>query len=493
MKSFYKLITVILLFAGCIVSAAWAAPLKSEVYTAADPIKIVVIGSSTAAGYKVKPADAWVSRYRAYLQAIDPTVEVINLAEGGFNTYHLMPTGFSKPGRESPDVNRNITKALSLHPDAIIINLPSNDAAKNYGKAEQMQNFAVMYEAARKQNVPVWITTTQPRNTLTSAQNKIQLSVKNAILATYGDHALNFWGPLTTYKNSQPIIKPALNSGDGIHVNAEGHRLLFEEVKSQQIYEQLAPTLLTSATTYLSDLAWYGTPHNDLGPIEKDQSNGKAAAGDGGPITIRSKTYKKGLGVHANSSVTYQLKGQYQTFFTSIGLDINARSKGTVVFEIYTDNKLAYRSSVMTGKMNDVPVKVSVSGVNLLKLVVTDAGDGYGYDHADWADARLEGSQTNKQALLATTTSAKLIMSDTALATAPLFSLFPNPASQQVQVVVDAGKKAVLRIYNAQGQQVYLRPLAATCELDIAALTPGIYLIKVQQGSVMQTERLVVE
>ncbi|MFH1027674.1 MAG: NPCBM/NEW2 domain-containing protein, partial [Pseudomonadota bacterium] len=34
-------------------------------------------------------------------------------------------------------------------------------------------------------------------------------------------------------------------------------------------------------------------------------------------------------------------------------------------------------------------ISVSMRGVHELKLIVTDAGDGYGGDHADWADARL--------------------------------------------------------------------------------------------------------
>jgi lysophospholipase L1-like esterase len=32
---------------------------------------------------------------------------------------------------------------------------------------------------------------------------------------------------------------------------------------------------------------------------------------------------------------------------------------------------------------------VNVTGADRLKLVVTDAGDGNGWDHADWADATL--------------------------------------------------------------------------------------------------------
>ena len=91
---------------------------------------IVVIGSSTAAGAGANPSSmAWVNRYRDFLDSINPGNDVINLALGGYNTYRLMPSNFVPPiNRPVPDTARNITKAISLNPDAIIVNLPSNDA-----------------------------------------------------------------------------------------------------------------------------------------------------------------------------------------------------------------------------------------------------------------------------------------------------------------------------------------------------------------------------
>ena len=49
-----------------------------------ESYKIVVLGSSTAAGAGVSSSDsAWVNRYRNYLESINPDNEVINLAVGG--------------------------------------------------------------------------------------------------------------------------------------------------------------------------------------------------------------------------------------------------------------------------------------------------------------------------------------------------------------------------------------------------------------------------
>ena len=35
-------------------------------------------------------------------------------------------------------------------------------------------------------------------------------------------------------------------------------------------------------------------------------------------------------------------------------------------------------------------LSIDLTGKKEMKLVVTDAGDGYGWDHADWADAKFK-------------------------------------------------------------------------------------------------------
>ena len=60
--------------------------------------------------------------------------------------------------------------------------------------------------------------------------------------------------------------------------------------------------------SYLSDLTWTSAV-NGAGPVERDRSAGAAAAGDGGPLTIRGITYAKGLGVRAPADLRFHLNG----------------------------------------------------------------------------------------------------------------------------------------------------------------------------------------
>ena len=124
-----------------------------------DVIRIVVLGSSTAAGTgPTDPAKAWVNQYRTYIQSLNPSSEVINLAVGGYTTAKVMPDGYA-----DTDPLHNISKALSNAPDAILINLPTNDAASGISVDQQLANYSVILAAAKAKNVPVWVTTTQPR------------------------------------------------------------------------------------------------------------------------------------------------------------------------------------------------------------------------------------------------------------------------------------------------------------------------------------------
>ncbi|MGO4632085.1 NPCBM/NEW2 domain-containing protein [Streptomyces sp. 2RAF24] len=49
----------------------------------------------------------------------------------------------------------------------------------------------------------------------------------------------------------------------------------------------------------------------------------------------------------------------------------------------------AASTGVLTNDAPAQPLKADITGARTVHLVVTDGGDGIGYDHADWADAKL--------------------------------------------------------------------------------------------------------
>ncbi len=144
-----------------------------------------------------------------------------------------------------------------------------------------------------------------------------------------------------------------------------------------------------SGSVFLSDTCDIGGSTNAWGPVEQNLSNGEDAERDGGPITIDDVVYDKGLGMHAPAEIGYRLGSACTSFRATVGLDDEIRDAGSVVFEVYGDDMLLYQSSTLTGADGGVPVEVDVSGINELRLVVSDDG-GNGSDHADWAEARVD-------------------------------------------------------------------------------------------------------
>ncbi|MFL4902505.1 NPCBM/NEW2 domain-containing protein [Streptomyces sp. MMS24-I2-30] len=143
-----------------------------------------------------------------------------------------------------------------------------------------------------------------------------------------------------------------------------------------------------SGTSYLSDLPWLEAA-NAWGPVERDTSNGESAAGDGRTLTLGGTAYAKGLGVHADSSVAYYTGGACETVTADVGVDDEKGANGTVTFEIWADGTKAAATGVLTNAMPAQPLTADVTGARVVRLVVTDGGDGIDSDHADWADARL--------------------------------------------------------------------------------------------------------
>lgn len=118
----------------------------------------------------------------------------------------------------------------------------------------------------------------------------------------------------------------------------------------------------------------------------------------GRDIKVNGVTYKKGLGLHANSDAVYNLDGKYSRFTAVIGLDDEVNdenpdsSRDGATFRVYSINaegteKLLYEKYI-NNTWTAQTVDLNVSGVKLLRLE-TDMGANSNQDHTDWADAKL--------------------------------------------------------------------------------------------------------
>ncbi|MBB5895290.1 NPCBM/NEW2 domain-containing protein [Kutzneria kofuensis] len=147
-------------------------------------------------------------------------------------------------------------------------------------------------------------------------------------------------------------------------------------------------TPLAVGTTGLGDDPWLSAD-NGYGPVERNTSNGESKAGDGHPIKLGGVTYAKGLGTNAPSTITYYLGGRCSTISSTVGLDDEKTGAGSVTFEIWADGKKVADSGLIKRGDPAQTLTADATGASLLRLIVTDGGDGNTNDHADWANAQI--------------------------------------------------------------------------------------------------------
>ena len=145
--------------------------------------------------------------------------------------------------------------------------------------------------------------------------------------------------------------------------------------------------------------------YQTYGELQLDQSTKKT------PLTIGEKKYKKGLGTHSVSEITYWLDGQFKDFRSDIGIDASAEGAGAVRFKVCADGKVVHGDVVkasigeknegqvqslygfevtaMSGRDPAKSILVDVTDTKLLTLVVDEAVNGLAKDYANWAEARL--------------------------------------------------------------------------------------------------------
>lgn len=187
---------------------------------------VVILGSSTAAGFGASSYNrSWAGLLGEQLK----DAKLINLAKGGYTTYHMLPTTGAAPRTDRPAVDtlRNITAALRRKPDLILISMTTNDVALGYGVNEVMKNLESVWEAARRAGVAqVYISTSIPRKLNPTAIRQLK-EQRTKTLNRFGANALNFYDRLA---DANGLYKPQYNADD-VHPNNSGHQVLFEEVQ----------------------------------------------------------------------------------------------------------------------------------------------------------------------------------------------------------------------------------------------------------------------
>ena len=133
-------------------------------------------------------------------------------------------------------------------------------------------------------------------------------------------------------------------------------------------------------------------PLSAFGPIHADQAVGHPRLARnmvGAPLAIGTKGFTDGIAVYADSLLEFPIARQFSRFRARIGVDAATDGKGSVVFEVWADGAKRWNSPTISGLDEPRDLDLDITGVDRLRLVVRDAGDGNRFDAANWAAAEL--------------------------------------------------------------------------------------------------------
>ncbi len=275
--------------------------------------------------------------------------------------------------------------ATSAQPDIVLLHAGTNDVEQGQSNSSTINEISATIDNLRsvRPNAIILLAQVIPENGFAT-----QINALNGLIATLAGQKNTAQSPVILV-NQNAGFDVAQDTYDGVHPDESGEIKMSDKWFSALVPVLTAPT--PPAKVFLSDLQWT-TATNGWGGVERDRSNGESGAADGTTLRLNNVSYSKGLGVHAESDITYNITGHnYIEFRSDAGVDDEVGNSGSVVFQVYVDNVLRFSSPTLTGAGTTQQVVVAVNGASTLRLRVTDSGNGNGntFDHADWANAKM--------------------------------------------------------------------------------------------------------
>ena len=147
------------------------------------------------------------------------------------------------------------------------------------------------------------------------------------------------------------------------------------------------------SATYLSELEPIRT--KNAGMFEADFPVQKNSSATGGPLLMRKNSYLlNGIGMHATSNIVFGIPKGSKRFATEIGIDGSSGDGGSVVLKVFLLKagkwQEAFKSKVIRGGENIVPVSVAIEDESAIALVVDQSERGDVLDRANLFYARFE-------------------------------------------------------------------------------------------------------
>lgn len=191
------------------------------------------------------------------------------------------------------------------------------------------------------------------------------------------------YGRLTLANGSRlSIVEPT------IHALSLQAKTLFHVNLQVRLEEVVKLDVLQSRAVYLSDLKPIEYEHQPYLGIRWPYSLDRSVAGS--PLRLGGNVYDKGIGMHSQSRLTFDLNGEYRRFESWVGLDDVTGQGGRVIAKVLADGvPVAGELGEISSAQGPRFVVADVAGRKKLTLVIEFGAAGDVCDHVNWCDARL--------------------------------------------------------------------------------------------------------
>lgn len=186
----------------------------------------LVMGTSTAAGVGASTAEGWVALLSQALAGRGASVT--NAARAGTLTYHWIPAATPRPPQRPATIEAlDVLNLKPTSPRLVVLSFPSNDAMAGISAGETVENLLLLRRIELDRGAVVLVTSSQPRDDADAAQRATMQAVDAALVARLGDCFVDIRSRLV---GDDGGLAAEVAAADGVHLNALGHRRLFERL-----------------------------------------------------------------------------------------------------------------------------------------------------------------------------------------------------------------------------------------------------------------------
>ena len=227
-------------------------------------------------------------------------------------------------------------------------------------------------------------------------QNEINIKLNEEFNPSTLVRAYNYNGEEIT---SEIIINNGVNSSEkGIY------QVEYVVTDEGITTKEMLTVNVVSDYDYLSDSQWQSVQTQWGTPSTNTNIQGK--------VNGTVNTFNKGISIHANGKVTYDLSGKdYDNFEALVGVNygsIGQNNNSSITFKVIGDGKTLATTNVIKYADDMVSINVPIKGVKTLEIEVNDGGNGNTADHGLIANPKLTTNNAKPTLSVEETTLVKL-------------------------------------------------------------------------------------